>query len=191
MRDPVCPLILALYGHPDSGGHWEAHCERCLKEVGYIPIPSWRSCFWHPKLRLFLVVYVDDFKLSGPSENMKEGWEMIRRSIKTDEPHAPGLFLGCRHNTFEKTLPECGTKVRGMEYDMEDFIRSCVDRYRELTGVTILRRAATPFLPEPTRPDFSTAETDTTESLDPDVALRNLIQGVDSVRATPSRKSHP
>ena len=78
-----------------------------------------------------------------------------------------------------------------MEYDMEDFLRSCVDRYRELTGVTTLRRAATPFLPEPTRPDFSTAETDTTENLDPDVALRNLIQGVDSVRATPSRKSYP
>ena len=26
-RDPVCPLRLALYGHPDSGGFWERHCE--------------------------------------------------------------------------------------------------------------------------------------------------------------------
>ena len=26
MHDPVCPLILALYGHPDSGGCWEKHC---------------------------------------------------------------------------------------------------------------------------------------------------------------------
>ena len=23
MKDPVCPLILALYGHPDAGGFWE------------------------------------------------------------------------------------------------------------------------------------------------------------------------
>ena len=31
MVDPVCPLVLALYGHPDSGGHWEIHCEAKLK----------------------------------------------------------------------------------------------------------------------------------------------------------------
>ena len=24
MLRPVCPLKLALYGHPDAGGHWEA-----------------------------------------------------------------------------------------------------------------------------------------------------------------------
>ena len=26
-RDPACPLRLALYGHPDSGGFWERHSE--------------------------------------------------------------------------------------------------------------------------------------------------------------------
>ena len=31
MHDPVCPLILALYGHPDSGGYWEQHCEPHLE----------------------------------------------------------------------------------------------------------------------------------------------------------------
>merc|ERR1712127_380015 len=44
MTDPVCPLVLALYGHPDSGGHWEAHRESKLVEAGYEPIPSWRLC---------------------------------------------------------------------------------------------------------------------------------------------------
>ena len=48
MHDPVVPLKLALYGHPDSGGHWEQHCESKLKEAGYEPVPSWRSCFWIP-----------------------------------------------------------------------------------------------------------------------------------------------
>ena len=28
MKDPVCPLLLALYGHPDAGGYWEEHCEK-------------------------------------------------------------------------------------------------------------------------------------------------------------------
>eukprot|EP00959_Pyramimonas_sp_CCMP1952_P310758 6503263-Pyramimonas_sp.AAC.1 len=27
MRNPACPLILSLDGHPDSGGYWEQHCE--------------------------------------------------------------------------------------------------------------------------------------------------------------------
>ena len=25
-KDPVCNLVLALYGHPNSGCYWEAHC---------------------------------------------------------------------------------------------------------------------------------------------------------------------
>ena len=59
-KDPVCPLILALYGHPDSGGHWERRCESNLAAAGFKPIKEWRSCFWRPGLRLFVVVYVDD-----------------------------------------------------------------------------------------------------------------------------------
>ena len=65
---------------------------------------------------------------------------------------------------------------------MEDFLRSCVDRYRELTGVTTPRRASTPILPEPTRPDFSSADTDSVD--EPTVeaalqALRDVIDGPD------------
>jgi hypothetical protein len=70
MRDPVCPLVLALYGHPDAGGYWERHCESHLRSMGFMPIPAWRSCFFHQELRLFLTVYVDDFKMSGPSTSM-------------------------------------------------------------------------------------------------------------------------
>ena len=90
MRDPVCPLILALYGHPDAGGYSEAHCERHLKSVGFTPIDEWRSCFWHKKRKMFLVVYVDDFKLAGPKALMKECWDSIHRGIRTDGPFPVG-----------------------------------------------------------------------------------------------------
>ena len=33
-RDPVVPLIKALYGRPDSGGWWEQHCDSVLKTGG-------------------------------------------------------------------------------------------------------------------------------------------------------------
>ena len=48
-----------------------------------------------------------------------------------------------------------GAKVRVIEYNMEDFLRSCVERYKELTGVTALRRATTPFLAELSDLDFT------------------------------------
>ena len=73
---------------------------------------------------------------------------MIRKGIKTDAPSPLGMYLGCRHDVSVRTLPDTGAKVRVIEYNMEDFLRSCVERYKELTGVTALRRATTPFLTE-------------------------------------------
>ena len=103
-RDPVCPLVLALYGHPDSGGYWEKHCHDHLTSVGFQLIPEWRSCYLHTRLNLFLVVYVDDFKLAGPAKNLKEGWALIRRKVNTEEPTPLGKYLGCQHVTVEHTL---------------------------------------------------------------------------------------
>ena len=59
---PVVKLRIS-YGHPDSGGLWEQHCESQLKAVGFImPDPEGWSVFFHPTLKLLLVVYVDDFQ---------------------------------------------------------------------------------------------------------------------------------
>jgi hypothetical protein len=91
-HDPVCPLILALYGHPDSGGYWEKHCETHLLSVGFEPIEDWRSCYFHPSLRLFLVVYVDDFKMSGPQKTISKGWSLIRAGVKTEDPTVTGKY---------------------------------------------------------------------------------------------------
>ena len=44
------------------------------KRVGFAPIgPGWPSCYFHPQHKLFLVIYVDDFKLSGPEDKIKTG----------------------------------------------------------------------------------------------------------------------
>ena len=53
--DPVCLLKLALYGHPQAGGFWEEHAEKMLHAEGFENIPEWKSCFWHPELRVVLV----------------------------------------------------------------------------------------------------------------------------------------
>ena len=35
IHDPVVPLAMALYGHPDAGGYWGKRCDNMLKEVGW------------------------------------------------------------------------------------------------------------------------------------------------------------
>jgi hypothetical protein len=201
-NDPVCPLILALYGHPDAGGYWEKHCEKHLRAVGFKSIPHWRSCYWHAKWQLLLVVYVDDFKMAGPANNLPPAWKAIRDGIKTDEPGPAGKYLGCDHELLElpaytisrlqiemdpdaesliltnkqrkallagnrsaplETETQSGPclendapeqyrnkTVRAIVYNMTDFLRSCVDRYRELAGPAFqtLRPATTPFVDE-------------------------------------------
>ena len=69
---PCVKLLVALYGHPSSGALWEMRCTDALKKCGFINILDWDCCFMHPKLRLVLSVYVDDFKLSGPLENLEK-----------------------------------------------------------------------------------------------------------------------
>ena len=69
--------MLALYGHPDSGGIWEKHCAKQLESVGCKQVlpEIWQSIYYHAELDLLLVIYVDDFKMAGLKDNMKKGWE--------------------------------------------------------------------------------------------------------------------
>ena len=84
-EDPVCPLILALDGHPNASAFWEKHCEAKLIEVGFIRVPEWPSVFYYFKYKLFRVVHVDDFKMSG-------------LSLHWMGSHCNGArHLGCKH----------------------------------------------------------------------------------------------
>ena len=97
MINPVCPLVLNLYGHPDAGGYWEIHLEGHLHTAGFRKIKggAWRSVFFHPKLKLMLVVYINDFKLSGPKCNLAAGWKAVQENVEIGEPEPLGKFLGC------------------------------------------------------------------------------------------------
>ena len=86
LRRPVVQLLRALYGHPDSGTLWEKHCDRKLQSVDFCPVENWPSCYWHEKLQLMLCVYVDDFKLSGPRDNLRKGWDIIQGCLLYTSP---------------------------------------------------------------------------------------------------------
>ena len=77
---------------------------------GFERIKPWRSCYFHPKLMQFLIVYVDDFKMSGPSETMDEAWRLLRSAtantprIEMDDPADANRFLGCDRKCYEKDV---------------------------------------------------------------------------------------
>jgi hypothetical protein len=107
--------------------------------------------FFHPGKRLFLMVYVDDFKMSGPKGALAGAWKDLRAKMNIEDPKPLGVFLGCDHKQFTKKLPS-GVTVRGVEYDYESFLVSSLEVYKDLARrdgyFASLHKVGTPFLVE-------------------------------------------
>eukprot|EP00973_Karenia_brevis_P019331 2650612-Karenia_brevis.AAC.1 len=101
----MCRLVKALYGHPESGAHWERHLTAAIYRCGGEPILDHPSSFWFPKERLMFTVYVDDLLLSGPAENHNIIWKKLTDpkigNIKLDDPEELDRFLGRSHITID------------------------------------------------------------------------------------------
>ena len=151
-RRPVVRLDKALYGHPDSGTMWEQHCDKRVQEIGFKPIgEEWPSMYFHDELKLLLVIYVDDLKLAGPSENLAKGWEMLRTVLRIEPKTDLGLYLGCVLSQGETQLHN-GKKVKTITYSMEGLLKLSVEKCLDIVGKdTKLKKVSTPSLPEETK----------------------------------------
>ncbi|MDP7560508.1 MAG: hypothetical protein QF745_08200, partial [Planctomycetota bacterium] len=98
MSAPVCPLVLALYGHPLSGTHWENYYDEIVvQKCGFEKVVGWESLYAHRALKVFLPVYVDDFKLAGETKNLPKAWKLMTdNELLLDPPEPLGQYLGCR-----------------------------------------------------------------------------------------------
>ena len=95
-RRPVVRLVKALYGHLDAGTMWEQHRDSNVKVLGFVPVgEEWPSMYFHPKLKLLLAIYVDDLKMSGPEENIAEGWRLLRSRLNIEPETGPKLIQDC------------------------------------------------------------------------------------------------
>ena len=94
---PYCKLRKALYGHPESGAHWEKHLADAIKAIGGKSIPGHPSAFWFAAERQLLVVYVDDLLMSGPTGTQLGVWTRLRDQVSTEDPEPLDRFLGRAH----------------------------------------------------------------------------------------------
>ena len=123
---------MALYGHPDSGTLWEEHCDAHVKKVGFEALGlSWPSCYFHKKLNLLLVIYVDDFKMYGPKSTIKQGWSLLRQGLGIEKEETVGSqgvhYLGCKHIPDTRKMHDGGLATT-MVYDMGDVRQQCVGK---------------------------------------------------------------
>lgn len=170
-NDPVVPLILALYGHPDAGGYWEARCENIVLDCGFTKVEGWDSVYWNEQKQSLLIVYVDDFKLASLKKYTKEIWKELRARIKLSEPGPFDRSLCCYLEKFEVPCENVrsilqnnpalhprgpcemrdGHKlVHGYRYNMEQYLDKVVNKYCALADVqrSSLKKVNTPFLNE-------------------------------------------
>ena len=107
--------------------------------------------YFHDKLKLLLVIYVDDLKLAGPSENLAKGWEMLHTVLRIEPETDLGLYLGCILSQGEAQLHN-GKKVKTITYNMEGLLKLSVEKYLDIIGKdTKLKKVSTPSLPEETK----------------------------------------
>ena len=66
---------------------WEQYCDKQVRQLGFKPIgEEWASSmYFHEAMKLLLVVYVDDLKLAGPTENMSKEWSRVYASNETED----------------------------------------------------------------------------------------------------------
>ena len=123
-------FIKALYGHPDAGGDWERHCNSHLAKCGFTPVEHWPSMLLNEELNLVLMVYVDDFKMSGPEKSLAEGWKRITRGLDIDDPVLVDRCPGCHHKQLKGESD--GKSVNVMRYVVEHFMEQCVQAHKDL-----------------------------------------------------------
>ena len=97
-KRPMCLLSKALYGHPESGAHWERHLTAAVIACGGKPVQDHPSSFWFEKDRMLLSVYVDDLLCSGPVANHDKFWNRLKaQGIKIEPPEDVDRFIGRAH----------------------------------------------------------------------------------------------
>ncbi len=64
-----------------------------------------------------LSIYVDGFKLAGPTENLAPGSALLREVVDVEDPAPATFYFGCTRSLHALTMPD-GAQVQVMAYDV-------------------------------------------------------------------------
>ena len=140
------PTTSCLARTPRCGGLLGASLSRFPPSLRFYHRARLASAYWHAKSRVLLLVYVDDFKMSGPAASVSAAWTRIRQELHIGDPAPARVFLGCSQQERTLSIDGIDGHFRVMEYGMEGFLRSCLDAFVELTGDQVHHTSPTPYL---------------------------------------------
>ena len=150
--NPVCILRRNLYGHPLAGLYWEIFCHDIVQQHGFQKVKGWECLFMNPAEKMFLSIYVDDFKLAGPAAKLPDMWSRLSGGgLKLEDPTPldGNVYLGCNQHEFTPTESE---------------IKAKSDLYNELFSVGCGGCESDDKIVDTTRMRESKAKNDTQES---------------------------
>ena len=145
-RDPVCELLLALYGHPHAGDFWYDRLESELRKLNFETVEGWPSVFiLYPDdvHTIAFAIYVDDLIMTGP-DHILEVVSKIRENIVMEDPGQMQKYLGCIHHVVQKM--KGGETITQVAFDMQKYFESALAEYRELNPEK-LHRVDSPYAP--------------------------------------------
>ena len=188
----MCPLRLALYGHPDAGGYWERHCHTSFTRCGFVAVADWPSVYGLPRPACCCsYMWTLSKCLDLPNPYPTRGNASVRSSSSVIL-----RLLECfsvAPNESSVTIDGVEGSFRVMEYDMEGFLQSCLDAFVESTGDQVHQTSPTPHLAqsqvsEQMRPKGS-AETPLVPGRYASVAPRFLMKNPVRCASRPRRSS--
>ena len=141
IKRPCVRLIKSLYGHPESGYHWDCRFKEVMRKMGGVHMSGFQSSYWFEKSGLLLTLYVDDMILRGPSNAHNPFWDELQRHLEIEEPTKVERILGRKQEIFSD---EKGSYVA---MSMEEFLESSCETYENLSK-TKIKESITPYMPE-------------------------------------------
>ena len=141
LQRPCVRLWKSLYGHPESGFHWDKRFKQVVEALGGEHSSLFQSSYFFKKTGLLLTLYVDDIVLSGPECAHDAFWAEVQSHLEIEPPSPVDRVLGRKH-LIERN--QSGTTMR---YDMSDYCANACRLYEDLSKRP-LKPASTPFVPD-------------------------------------------
>ena len=95
-----------LYGHPQAQTYWHTHVNKIMLAEGFVPVTGWECVYVHHEKKLFVSVYVDDFKLAGLKKNLRPMIKVLSAKVDLADamPLHGDVYLGCKQENIAPPL---------------------------------------------------------------------------------------
>ena len=125
---PCVRLWRSLYGHPESGYHWNERFKSVMTQMNGVHLDDFPSNYWLPLYGMLLSLYVDNILVSGPEGRHESFWAELQKHLEIDEPSDVNRVLGRGHEfVMDGVSTTCS-------FEMTEFIENACSMYEELSG---------------------------------------------------------